>query len=121
MTDQLTGVTVQLGGDSLLDCTLGLEDDKASFARHVGRAYRVRRAIGGERQLDLRPGIKLMVAVHQTSPGSRIRVGFGWRGPPPLPPRPSPQRSSPPPPRATRGSQRWRAPSRSRHHDRRTP
>ena len=36
------GATVQLGGDTLLACTKGLEDDRRWFERHVGRSYRVR-------------------------------------------------------------------------------
>ncbi len=82
----VTGATVQFGGKQLLACTKGLEDDRAWFARHHGRAHRIRRPLGGERKLPPPPprGFKRLIVVRQIKPGSRIRLDLGWRGAPPL-------------------------------------
>jgi hypothetical protein len=58
----------------------GPVDDRAWFARHIGRNHRIRKPIGAERLL-LTPsaGFKPMVVVKQIEPGTRMRVPFSWR------------------------------------------
>jgi hypothetical protein len=63
----------------------GTIDDRAWFARHVGRNYRIRKPIGGERKtIPLRPGFERHVLVRQAAPGQRLRMPLWWRRGEPL-------------------------------------
>ena len=78
------GATVRRGGDTLLSCTKGLEDDTRWFARHFGRDHRIRKPLGKERASFGRPpgrGLVTLVAVRQVAVGYRVRVAvFAPRG-----------------------------------------
>ena len=82
----VSGCTFQVGGEDLIACTAGLEDDRAWFARHHGRSHRIRKPLGAERTARPLPqkGFKRLVVVRQVRPGSRIRTPFDWRGPTPI-------------------------------------
>ena len=77
---------VQVGGDRLITCAEGSEDDRLWFQRNPARSHRIRFPIGGERRIkrEYPRGVAAMVAVRQVKPGARLRVSFGWRGPEPL-------------------------------------
>jgi hypothetical protein len=83
---RLDGLHVQWGGDRLIACAEGSEDDRAWFERNHARSHRIRFPIGGERRIkrEYPRGFAAMVVVRQVKPGARLRVSFGWRGSTPL-------------------------------------
>jgi hypothetical protein len=70
--------TVQFGGEKLLPCSKGADNDRAWFASHVGRDYRIRPPIGRERKLKPRTprGWRRWIVTKQVAPGARIRLSF---------------------------------------------
>jgi hypothetical protein len=84
--DRRGNLHVQVGGDRLIVCAEGSEDDRLWFQRHLGRAHRVRAPIGKERRIKGRypKGVMALIAVREIRPGARIRLSLGWQGPPPL-------------------------------------
>ena len=80
----ITGMTLQVGGAPLISCAKGSADDRAWFERNPARRHRIRRPLGGERLLrkGMPRSAALMIVVRQVKPSARIRLEFGWRGPP---------------------------------------
>jgi hypothetical protein len=62
----------------------GKKKDASWFRKHPNRSYRVRWASQEEITLELRrkcpPGFFIAVAVHQVTPGGRVRMPVYWQG-----------------------------------------
>jgi hypothetical protein len=84
--EQITGITFQFSGRKLITCTKGLQDDKRWFRNHHGRNHRIRKPLGGERNVPPRVarGATRLVVVRQVRPGARIRLDLEWVGELPL-------------------------------------
>jgi len=67
------------------DLDAGSTNDRAWFARHIGRNHRIRKPIGSEHLfVEHRHGFKPMIVVKQIEPGMRLRMAVCWRRGEPL-------------------------------------